>query len=240
MRILIVGGGITGLTLAYWLDQNGVAVTLVEKTAAYRPIGSMTAIYGEGMAIADRMGVLPALRQRSFRQERQMLRDREGKLLRTFNLQRAHTLQGGTLTLKRSDWLQVLYDAVAPHAPVRFATTVQSLHETPTGVDVSFSDGTTAIYDLVIGADGLHSAVRGLAFGPDFKRPVGLGVMTFLLDGCGDLLARAGLAPFTVHEWLSRASSCTLPCPATRSLLWRRARTCCGRSLPTSGAGRRW
>ncbi|MCG8348963.1 MAG: FAD-dependent monooxygenase, partial [Chloroflexales bacterium] len=176
---------------------------MIEKTASYRPIGSMTAMYGEGMAIAERMGLLETLRRHSYRQEWQVLFHTDGRKLRTFNLQRAHALQGGTLTLKRSDWLRVLYQAVNRHVPVQFNTTIRTLQETTQGVDVTLSDETAAPYDLVAGADGIHSAVRRLVFGAGHRRPIGLGVMTFLLEDVGDLLARAQLTPFTVHEWFA-------------------------------------
>lgn len=201
MKVLVVGGGIAGLTLAYWLHECGIDATVVERAGQFRPIGSMTTMYGEGQQVAEGMGILDGLRERAFRQERQTLRDERGRLIRSYGLNRAHALQGGVLTLRRSDWHAAIYEAARGRVPIRFGVSVSSLNQEADGVSVGLSDGTREAYDLVIGADGVHSAVRGLVFGEGYERPIGYGLMTFILDSADVTLRAAGLAPFSVHEW---------------------------------------
>lgn len=201
MKVLVVGGGIAGLTLAYWLDRQGISTTVIEQAPTFRPIGSMTTMHGEGRRIAEQMGIGDRLRAAAFKQARQEMFDANGRLLRGFNLKRTHALHGDTLTLRRADWHRAILDTIPQRVPIRRATTIVTADQDDRGVDVSFSDGGTERYDLVIGADGVHSSVRRLGFGTGHERPVDLGLMTFILDGVEPLLTRLDLAPYTVHEW---------------------------------------
>ena len=202
MRVLICGGGIAGLTAAHFLERDGAEVHVVERTTMSRPVGSMTTLYGEGISVARAMGVLPELEQLAHRQDSQVLHDRHGRILRTYDLGAAHELQRGVLTLRRSDWHRVLLDAVAPRTHLRCGVTVTALQQDEGGVEVAFDDGRSDRFDLVLGADGIDSTIRGLAFPPgDHRRPLGVALATTILDDAGDLRTELGLAPHRVHEW---------------------------------------
>jgi 2-polyprenyl-6-methoxyphenol hydroxylase-like FAD-dependent oxidoreductase len=174
--VLISGGGAAGSTLAYWLREHGFAVTVVERAPAPRPGGQTVDLRGAGRVVVERMGLLDQVRALSVDQRGLALVNSAGRVTARMPAE----LFGGEgivseIEVLRGDLGQVLYDATAADAEYLFDDTIRGLDEDETGITVSFEKSPPRRFGLVVGADGLHSTVRGLAFGPETEhvRPLG-------------------------------------------------------------------
>lgn len=168
-RILVSGASVTGLTAAYWLARYGFAVTVIERAPTLRPGGHALDVRGPALSVAERMGILPTLRERSTKLRGISMVDADGKEL--FRNEEA-TVTGGQLDgldveILRDDLCQVLHESVGDRVEYLFGDSIAALAQDGTGVDVTFATGAPRRFDLVIGADGLYSGVRRIAFGPD-------------------------------------------------------------------------
>lgn len=169
LRILVSGASVAGLTTAFWLARHGFAVTVVERAPHLRPGGHALDVRGPGLEVAERMGILPTLRARSTKLTGISVVDADGKeIFRSTE----STLTGGRLDspdveILRDDLCDVLFTAVGSSVEYLFGDALTSLTQDGSGVDVTFATAAPRRFDLVIGADGLGSGVRRLAFGPD-------------------------------------------------------------------------
>ncbi|MDH6195358.1 2-polyprenyl-6-methoxyphenol hydroxylase-like FAD-dependent oxidoreductase [Mycobacterium frederiksbergense] len=181
--VLIVGAGVAGSTAAYWLAQFGMTVTVVERAGADRSSGSPVDVRGPAYGVAERMGVLPQLRSAATRATGFSAVDRRGRRIGWAPLQ-----LGNGIEIPRSDLAAILADAGRNAADYRYGDTVTSLHQNAAGVEVTFEHAEPQEFDLVLGADGLHSRVRELAFGTGFIEHLGMYVATVDLaeDAEGD------------------------------------------------------
>lgn len=174
--VLISGAGIAGPALAFWLTRNGFRVVLVETATGIRPGGQTVDLRGAGADVVTRMGLLDQM-------ERRALFQRGIAWVRSDGSRRAEmpvTAFDGNgpvskLEILRGDLVGVLHEATKNACDYRFDTRISALSQHDAGVDVTFTDGTTMQADLVVGADGPHSAVRRLMFGPEeqFVTPLG-------------------------------------------------------------------
>ncbi|MEV5648616.1 FAD-dependent monooxygenase [Nocardia sp. NPDC052254] len=178
MSILISGAGIGGPSLAYWLGRLGHRVTVVEQSAVLRAGGGAAVDFrGDQMALLRRMGVLDDIRAHRTGMGDQRVVDTTGRRLTTF----PSVLFSGEVEIDRGDLARILYEHSRNEAEYIFGDRITGITERPGGVEVSFANGTDATYDLVIGADGLHSAVRALVFGAEdrFRSDLGYYVASF-------------------------------------------------------------
>jgi 2-polyprenyl-6-methoxyphenol hydroxylase-like FAD-dependent oxidoreductase len=172
VQVLIVGAGIAGLATARTLHGWGAQVEIVERAAA--PTTEGTGIYLPGNAVRalNRLGLGVQVAQRAVRIERQRVADHRGRLLFDIEMADLWNGVGACLALHRATLHQVLL-AGADDVPVRWGRAPQAINVDDDGATVEFSDGAIDRYDLVLGADGLHSTVRRLVFDAPAPHPVG-------------------------------------------------------------------
>lgn len=174
--VLISGAGVAGPALACWLNRTGYRVVVVELADGIRPGGQTVDVRGAGRVVVEQMGLLDQMRQRSLDQRGIAWVRADGRRRAEMPVSAFHG-NGvvSQLEILRGDLADVLYQATAAEVDYRFGTRITELAQSDDGVAAELSDGTSLRADLVVGADGPHSAVRRLTFGPEekFVRPLG-------------------------------------------------------------------
>ena len=182
-RVLISGGGIAGLTLGILLRVKGWEPLLIERDPALRTEGYMIDFFGTGWDVAERIGIVDELRAVKYPIDYLEFVDHTGKPYVSAPISRVRqALNDNYVYLRRSDLEKILFErAKSAGLNVRFGTTIRSLNDIGSSVEVEFEDGSRDSFSLVFGADGVHSRVRELAFGPEeqFARFLGAYVTAF-------------------------------------------------------------
>ncbi len=179
--VLISGAGVAGATLAHWLCRYGFEVTVVERAAGQRSSGNPVDVKGPAVAVAQEMGIMPRLQAAASAVSQMTFVNSAGRAVARMDLE---AFQGGAgdleVEIPRSTLAAILLDAVGDDAEFLWGDTITSLEDRGDGVDVRFGKAPERRFSLVIGADGLHSAVRRMTFGPDeeFTRHMGMYVAT--------------------------------------------------------------
>lgn len=186
-NILISGAGISGLTLAYWLQHSGFSPTIIEKRPNLDQSGYMIDFYSSGFDVAEKMNLLDVLqaKSRQYPVTKLTFVDRQGKTRATLDVEKfRQLLDHRYFPLLRGDLETAIYESVKDRVPVRFGVSIDRLENLPDGVAVAFSDGRCETYDLVIGADGIHSNIRGLVWGDEsqFNRFLGFYVVWGVIE----------------------------------------------------------
>ncbi|RZT20771.1 2-polyprenyl-6-methoxyphenol hydroxylase-like FAD-dependent oxidoreductase [Kribbella sp. VKM Ac-2569] len=182
--VLISGASIAGPALAYWLDRYGFEVTVVEKSGVIRGGGYPIDIRGTARDVVDRMGLLPRLQKAHVGTRRISFVDPDGTPIAAIQ---PESLTGGAegldLEVRRGDLADALYAPIKDRVEFLFDDSIATLDDRGDRVDVVFASGTARTFDLVIGADGLHSNTRRLVFGPEeqFHRYIGYAFAGFTL-----------------------------------------------------------
>ena len=164
--ILVSGGGIAGTALAYWLRRHGANPTVVERAGAIRAGGYKVDIRGAALDVVRRMGILDDLRARRTDVRGGSVVDATGRRVASMDGDTFGGRVHGDAEVLRGDLHRVLYDLTADTVEYRFDDSIAALHDTGDGVEVTFDSGATKRFDLVIGADGVHSRTRALALPP--------------------------------------------------------------------------
>ncbi|MFB6805308.1 FAD-dependent monooxygenase [Streptomyces sp. NPDC056387] len=176
-EVLICGAGIAGPALAYWLRRAGSSVTIVERAPEPRPGGQAVDLRGAGRTVVERMGLLNRARAESLDQRGLALVDASGRITARMP---ADSFGGegfvSEIEILRGDLARMLYEATLPDTEYLFDDTVTGIDQDADAVTVTFENAAPRRFGLVVGADGPHSVVRALTFGPEqeFIRPLGL------------------------------------------------------------------
>ena len=166
-RVLVAGASIAGPALAHWLRRRGAEVTVVERAPGLRPGGQAVDARGVAKEVIRRMGLDAAVRAACTETAGAHTVDADGNVLQTFSADD----EGGDgyiseIEILRGDLSQVLHDDTRDGAEYVFGYRVAELTQDADGVDVAFAGGGRRHFDLVVGADGLHSSLRAMVFGP--------------------------------------------------------------------------
>lgn len=186
MRVLVCGAGVAGPTLAFWLERFGFEPTLIERTPALRTGGYIIDVWGLGFDIAEKMGLLPALRETGYTINEVRLVDGRGRRRGGFGPHLFEAILGDRyLSVVRSDLAKLIYEALGSNVRTIFGDSVIAVDDHGDGVDVTFAHSKPERFDIVIGAGGLHSPIRALVFGPEkrFERYLGYCAAAFTIDG---------------------------------------------------------
>jgi 2-polyprenyl-6-methoxyphenol hydroxylase-like FAD-dependent oxidoreductase len=184
--VLISGAGIAGPTLAFWLNAAGFETTIVERAPGLRAGGYVLDFWGLGYDIAERMGLAGDLRRVGYSMREMRIVGARGERITGFGTRVFSELTGGRfITLARSDLARLLFETVKDETEVLFDDEIVALEERPDRMQVQFRHAGARPFDLVIGADGLHSHVRRLALGPQqqFEKDLGYAVAAFETSG---------------------------------------------------------
>jgi 2-polyprenyl-6-methoxyphenol hydroxylase-like FAD-dependent oxidoreductase len=186
VRIVINGAGIAGPTLAYWLRAAGNEVLLVEEWPRLRSGGYVIDFWGVGYDIAEKMGLLPRIKELGYHVREVRFVDAHGRKCGGFAVSVFDRIANGRYTsLPRSDLAATIYGALNGKVETLFGDSIASIVEEDNCVRVGFDHAAPRDADLVIGADGLHSRVRQLVFEPEagFEVSLGLHVAAFEAEG---------------------------------------------------------
>jgi 2-polyprenyl-6-methoxyphenol hydroxylase-like FAD-dependent oxidoreductase len=165
LRVLIVGAGVAGLTLAGLLEQRGFAPVVVEKQPKRdtEEPGYVLRVWPAGSRVLKGLGLYPSFRRAGLECTHHRVSTARGDVLHSCSLGVLASRYGPLVNISRADLVSVLRDAV-PEERLRFGIAVRDIVETPDGVVALFTDGTAATFDLLVGCDGAHSAMRRLVF----------------------------------------------------------------------------
>jgi 2-polyprenyl-6-methoxyphenol hydroxylase-like FAD-dependent oxidoreductase len=168
LKILIVGAGLGGLALAGFLDDCDVEYSIIEKCPEWCHEGFALGLWNNGRHILRKLGLAHWVDENEIAFQSVVICDGKGNRLRSYNLAHFYAEFGMAYShIRRADLHQWLLGRVA-HS-VRMGTSLISLHEHEDAVSVQLSDGTEERFDLVVGADGVHSTVRGCCFQKDLE-----------------------------------------------------------------------
>ncbi len=186
MRVAINGAGIVGTALAYWLSKMGHEVLLVERAPALRTGGYILNLWGVGYDAAEKMGILPSLLELEYQVDELRMVDRHGRTRGGYPTRVLQQLAKGRIaSLSRADIAATIYGLLNSQVETLFGDSITRIEQDRKKIRVGFECAPERELDLVIGADGLHSGIRQIAFGPDtnFEYPMGCHVATFEVVG---------------------------------------------------------
>lgn len=174
LKILISGGGVAGTSLAFWLTKLNQDVTVVEWYPCLRTTGLQIDLRGQGIDVLKRMGLEKAFRDNAAPEEGIQFVDSKGRNRAYFGANKSGKGPQGFTSdyeIMRGDLCRIIYDATNGRAKYVYGTSIANFKELGDGVEVTFKNGNTERYDLLVGADGNASSTRRKMLGPDAPDP---------------------------------------------------------------------
>lgn len=165
-NVLISGASIAGLTLAYWLNNYGYKVTVVEITKGLRRGGSPIDVRGEALAVAEKMGILKKIKTKEFLHTDEIVNLNNETIVNfSINAQEEYL---GDIEIHRDDLVDILFENIPVNeVQFLFENRIEKLLQDEDSIEITFKTGETRSFDFVFGADGAHSTVRKMAFGSE-------------------------------------------------------------------------
>lgn len=195
MRVLVSGGGIAGLALAFWLERLGIETVVAERAREFKPLGHYIALKGNGVQMIRRMGLLETCRAREAPFDSIRYVTPTGRFLREDETAKFDRELGGYLFFRRADLHAALHEALSgKKVELRLGTEVERLDTAEDRVEVRFRDGRSEVFDLLIGADGIRSPTRERVFGKGYEVPLGGHYVALTLEYDHGLEPRRGVA----------------------------------------------
>lgn len=187
---LISGASIAGPTLAFWLREAGWDVTVVERAPRLRTSGYPVDIRGTAVDVIERMGLRDEITAQHYRHALLELLAQSGRRLATVDFGNLlNDTASGDVEITRGTLSEILYRATHDRATYIFGDSITGLTQTDSGVQATFEHAPARGFDVVIGADGIHSNVRALAFGPESQFIRHLGPCAAIWDVPPDMVA---------------------------------------------------
>ncbi|OBK34241.1 hypothetical protein A5658_11525 [Mycobacterium sp. 1245111.1] len=186
MRIAISGAGVAGAALAHWLHRTGHDPTLIEQAPQFRTGGYMIDFWGVGYQVAQRMGIEDSIRAAGYEVELLRSVGSRGQVMAEVHIETFRRMFGDDLIgLPRGDLAAEIYATIDNKVETIFGDSIATVDAHSEGVRLTFEHGAPRDFDLLIGADGLHSNVRRLVFGPDedFEHYLGCKVAACMVGG---------------------------------------------------------
>lgn len=186
MKVAISGAGVAGPALAHWLYRTGHEPTLIERAPQFRTGGYVIDFWGLGYRIAQLMGIEKTILDAGYQVQSIRSVGLDNRLRASLGTNAFRKTTGGKFTsLPRGDLAAAIYDTIKDDVETIFGVGITAINEHADGVSVSFNQTVTRNFDLVIGADGLHSNVRRLVFGsePDVEHFLGCCVAACVVEG---------------------------------------------------------
>lgn len=162
-KILVIGAGIAGPVLCYWLNKYGFSPTLVEKHPNISKGGQGLDVRGVAIDVAQKMGIYEEICKHRTKVERGQYVGIDGNLIREEHAETVGFRYGDEVEIYRGNLIEILIKNI-PSVPCLFGKYVEKIQQNDDDITVSFNDGKIEKYDLVIGNDGIHSSLRHMIF----------------------------------------------------------------------------